>query len=107
MVVLKASSGLRLALSSNYICGSALRFWHTFSGKKKAHKHKLFGLVGLAWDDPGFVPGTNPVVPGTNPVVPGTDLGFLLLIYHSGQNDYIHRFLFWAVISEYVKISLT
>ena len=27
--------------------------------------------------------------------------------YHSGQNDYIHKFLFWAVISEYVKNSLT
>ena len=26
--------------------------------------------------------------------------------YHSGQNDYIHTFLFWAVISEYVKIAL-
>ena len=26
--------------------------------------------------------------------------------YHSGQNVYIHKFLFWAVISEYVKTAL-
>ena len=31
--------------------------------------------------------------------------GFLEIAYHSGQNYYIHRFLFWAVISEYVKIA--
>ena len=27
--------------------------------------------------------------------------------YHSGQNDYMYEFLFWAVISKYVKNSLT
>ena len=73
------------------------------SGKKKAHKHKLFGPValgtprecprdklGLSPGQSGFVPGTNPgfspyftaeaqFVPGTNPVcpwdIPGTKGG--------------------------------
>ena len=73
------------------------------SGKKKAHKHKLFGPValgtprecprdkpGLSPGQSGFVPGTNPgflliytaeaqLVPGTNPVcpwdIPGTKGG--------------------------------
>ena len=74
-----------------------------FSGKKKAHKHKLFCSVGLGTtpglsrDFTGFVPGTNPVktwdkpgfspyftqwkpdftgfVPGTNPVCPWDNPG--------------------------------
>ena len=52
------------------------------SGKRKAHKHKLFDPVGFGtarvcpWDKPDSS-GTNPVVPGTNP-------GFLLVL-HSGS----------------------
>ena len=74
-----------------------------FSGKKKAHKHKLFCLVGpsfspdLSQGQIQFVPGTNPVknwdkprnypystqwkpdftglVPGTNPVCPWDNPG--------------------------------
>ena len=73
------------------------------SGKKKAHKHKLFCPVGLrispdlSQGQTGFVPGTNPVknwdtpgfspyctqwkpdftgfVPGTNPVCPRDNPG--------------------------------
>ena len=45
----------------------------TVSGKKKAHKHKLFGPValgttpGLSLAQTGFVPGTNPLCPGFSP----------------------------------------
>ena len=43
------------------------------SGKKKAHKHKLFGPVALGTprecprDKPGLSPGQSGFVPGTNP----------------------------------------
>ena len=53
------------------------------SGKKKAHKHKLFGPVALGTprecrrDKPGLSPGQSGFVPGTNP-------GFLLIL-HSGS----------------------
>ena len=63
-----------------------------FSGKKKAHKHKLFGPValgttpGLSLGPTHFVPGTNPgflliytmeaqFVPGTHPVCPWDNPG--------------------------------
>ena len=55
----------------------------TTSGKKKAHKHKLFGPVALGTppecprDKPGLSPGQSGFVPGTNP-------GFLLIL-HSGS----------------------
>ena len=60
------------------------------SGKKKAHKHKLFGPVALG--TPGNVPGTNRVCPrdkvglspGQSGFVPGTSPGFLLIL-HSGS----------------------
>ena len=54
-----------------------------YSGKKKAHKHELFGPVGLGMtlgcprDKPRFVPGTNPVCPWDK-------AGFLLML-HSGS----------------------
>ena len=53
------------------------------SGKKKAHKHKLFGPVALGTprecprDKPGLSPGQSGFVPGTNPGC--------LLILHSGS----------------------
>ena len=78
-------------------------FGSLLSGKKKAHKHKLFCPVGLgttpglSGDFTGFVPGTSPVktwdkpgfsaystqrkpdftgfVPGTNPVCPWDNAG--------------------------------
>ena len=28
-------------------------------------------------------------------------------VYHSGQNDYIHKCLFWAVVSEICKKGIT
>ena len=44
------------------------------SGKKKAHKHKLFGPVALG--TPANVPGTNRVCPRDKPrFVPGTNPG--------------------------------
>ena len=46
--------------SSKSLC--AKRLCSLISGKKKVHKHKLFGPVGL-WVFTGFVPGTNPVCP--------------------------------------------
>ena len=55
------------------------------SGKKKAHKHKLFGPVALGTprecpgDKPGLSPGQSGFVPGTNP-------GFLLTL-HSGSPE--------------------
>ena len=46
------------------------------SGKKKAHKHKLFGPVGLG-TTPGLSQKQTRFVPGTNPGFP--------LILHSGN----------------------
>ena len=51
-------------------------------GKKKAHKHKLFGPVALGTrecprDKPGLSPGQSGFVPGTKPR--------FLLILHSGS----------------------
>ena len=39
-----------------------------FSGKKKAHKHKLFGPVALG-TTPGISPGLTGFVPGTKPTL--------------------------------------
>ena len=54
-----------------------------FSGKKKAHKRKLFGLVALG-TTPGLSQGQTGFVPGTNPLCP-RDKPWFLLILHSGS----------------------
>ena len=46
-----------LSLSTAGSFGQGLA--HVTSGKKKAHKHKLFCPVGLG-TTPGFVPGISP-----------------------------------------------
>ena len=45
------------------------------SGKKKAHKHKLFGPVGFG-TTPGLSQGQTQFVPGTNPGCPWDKPGF-------------------------------
>ena len=56
--------------SSNYISlFEVLRISGCFSGKKKAHKHKLFGPVALG-TTPGLSLGQTRFVPGTNPGCP-------------------------------------
>ena len=74
-----ALSGRRLP----WILLNLLQWISLFSGKKQAHKHKLFGPVALGTsrecpgDKPGLSPAQSVFVPGTNP-------GFLLTL-HSGS----------------------
>ena len=86
--------GIFNALAGIEVTGNEIplgtRLLHTFfcfgdfSGKKKAHKHKLFDPVALGtprecpWDRPGLSPGQSGFVPGTNP-------GFLLIYTAEAQ----------------------